>query len=180
MCRTNAGVIEEALTYLGEGLQVAVVGGVAEIVAFARAAERHSDGRPADHPELMGFDTWSEAVRYAQDPHNDAADLARFVRVIEQFSVRVIINCVKDEAQADVVLSTAHKSKGRQWSKVRLHTDFQSDPDKLGPEEYRLLYVAVTRAQHALDAPVIKALGLAKPKELPECPPMSDWIWSDQ
>jgi GNAT superfamily N-acetyltransferase len=62
-------------------------------------------------------------------------------------------------APADVTITTAHKSKGLEWDRVRIADDFwgpRTDPDtgevKMpSPEELRLNYVAVTRAAKALD-----------------------------
>jgi len=53
------------------------------------------------------------------------------------------------------VLITAHASKGREWSHVKIAEDvwtLNSD------EECNLLYVATTRAKHSLDARVVKQL----------------------
>jgi superfamily I DNA/RNA helicase len=49
-----------------------------------------------------------------------------------------------------VIVSTAHKAKGREWDSVRLASDFASaclgkHPD--APSEVRLFYVAMTRAK---------------------------------
>lgn len=60
----------------------------------------------------------------------------------------------------DVVISTAHKSKGLEWGRVRIGDDFRGPKvDEDGkvtempkPEELRLAYVAVTRAEKELDA----------------------------
>lgn len=54
------------------------------------------------------------------------------------------------EASADVVISTAHKSKGREWQSVQLAGDF---PDEAAGSdaELRLLYVAATRGRLELD-----------------------------
>jgi superfamily I DNA/RNA helicase len=57
------------------------------------------------------------------------------------------------ESEADVIVSTAHKSKGREWSTVRLAGDF-AEPLERGAGadgELRLLYVAATRARDVLD-----------------------------
>ncbi len=61
-------------------------------------------------------------------------------------------------------MSTAHAAKGREWARVRIAADFSepADPEavdlagnalpgKIEPEEARLAYVAVTRAQNQLD-----------------------------
>lgn len=91
-------------------------------------------------------------------------DLRTLVRVVDEYGPQMVIammnNC-QPETVAPVVISTAHKAKGREWSSVRLANDFHVQPHedkKTGemkdpPEsELRLAYVAVTRAKHELDA----------------------------
>ena len=67
-----------------------------------------------------------------------------------------------DSAPIDVVVSTAHKAKGLEWGRVKIGDDFRGprtvvddNGDEItewpSPEELRLAYVAVTRAQGALD-----------------------------
>ncbi|KAK2146379.1 hypothetical protein LSH36_612g00002 [Paralvinella palmiformis] len=57
---------------------------------------------------------------------------------------------------ADVILTTAHKSKGLEFTSVQVTDDFISEhlyPNNiqgLPPDEYNLLYVAVTRAKKTL------------------------------
>lgn len=59
----------------------------------------------------------------------------------------------------DVVISTAHKSKGLEWERVRIGDDFRGpkENEKTGEvempdaDELRLAYVAVTRAEKELD-----------------------------
>jgi superfamily I DNA/RNA helicase len=57
---------------------------------------------------------------------------------------------VVPEKQADVVVSTAHRAKGREWNDVRLQGDFLH-VDDMDSEDLRLAYVAITRAQRTLD-----------------------------
>jgi superfamily I DNA/RNA helicase len=54
-----------------------------------------------------------------------------------------------------VVISTAHKAKGREWRSVKLLEDFvrPDSPQKFDPSEVRLLYVALTRPKERLDVP---------------------------
>lgn len=63
-----------------------------------------------------------------------------------------------DERRADVVISTSHKAKGREWDTVELADDFlPSKPDRVTGEvkvdraELRLFYVALTRARVSID-----------------------------
>ena len=59
------------------------------------------------------------------------------------------------EAVADYVISTVHRAKGLEWKRVKVVNDFRfgmiDGRLTLDHEEMRLLYVAVTRAQHVLD-----------------------------
>ena len=54
------------------------------------------------------------------------------------------------EDRADVVISTAHRAKGREWNNVRLQGDFLHTDD-MDDEDLRLAYVAITRAKRTLD-----------------------------
>ena len=75
------------------------------------------------------------------------------VKLVDTFGCGIIIDALKNmpaEADADVVISTAHKSKGREWNRVRLAGDFPT-VDKMSDEDFRLLYVACTRAKLHLD-----------------------------
>jgi hypothetical protein len=58
------------------------------------------------------------------------------------------------EQSADLVVSTAHKAKGREWPTVRIAADFREpkgEPASLARPEAMLAYVAVTRARQTLD-----------------------------
>jgi antirestriction protein ArdC/DNA polymerase III epsilon subunit-like protein len=69
--------------------------------------------------------------------------------------LKKILEGVIEPVKADVVITTAHQSKGLQWNKVRIFDDFwgpkfnkeTGEIDMPAPEELRLAYVAVTRAQ---------------------------------
>lgn len=83
---------------------------------------------------------------------------------VKKFADRVGAGYNPDEPDAgpvkpDVIISTAHKAKGLEWKKVRIGGDFPQPklnkatgkmvmPD---PENLRLAYVAVTRAEAELD-----------------------------
>ena len=55
-----------------------------------------------------------------------------------------------DEEAAEVVISTVHRSKGREWRRVRCAGDFPA-VDKMDKEELMVAYVAMTRARDILD-----------------------------
>lgn len=165
LCRTNAGTIREAVRAEDRGLKAAIVGGAMDLARLAEAAdELRREGRTW-HPELSAFGSWDEVVDYAQ---TDAAgeNLATLVNLITAYGsaeiLRIIGTLAPTEDAADVVLSTGHKAKGREWSAVRISEDFKPfprrDPDtgetrepEMTDEARMLAYVAVTRAQHHLD-----------------------------
>ena len=89
-----------------------------------------------------------------------------FVNLVEDRGERQLLWALGqtvDEVGCDLVISTAHKAKGREWKKVKLMEDFlRTHPKKrddrqpqegIPPEELRLLYVAVTRAKEAVEVP---------------------------
>jgi len=160
LCRTNAGVISQAMAGIADRKRVAVVGGGGEILSLAEAAIQLKAGAGTTHPELMAFRTWGEVQDHAE---NDAAgsDLKVLVRLIDQHGPEAIIDMtyrLVDERHADLIVSTAHKAKGREWPSVRIATDFRepaetddgTEPQVSAPEAM-LAYVAVTRARLALD-----------------------------
>jgi hypothetical protein len=166
LCRTNGGAIAEILTLLADGRRVALAGRAEQLKSLAEAAQKLQAGNRTDHRDLVLFSTWGEVQDYVEwDP--DGRDLVAFVDVIDEHGADVVLatlNQLSAEAEAEVTVSTAHSAKGREWSRVRIAADFPepTDPEEVDlagnplpgeiePEEARLAYVAVTRAQHQLD-----------------------------
>lgn len=156
LARTNAEVIGSALRGMGQGQRVAVVGGADEIVRFARSAEQLQSGGKAWHRDLACFDSWAEVVDYCeQDP--SGSELSAAVRLVTEWGTDTLIAAFQapvKESSADLLVSTAHKSKGREWAEVKLANDFPPRSENAAPptdEETRLLYVAATRAINVLE-----------------------------
>jgi UvrD/REP helicase N-terminal domain/UvrD-like helicase C-terminal domain len=161
LCRSNAGTVEQLLKAHEAGTKVYLEGGGGEIKQLAEAAERLQNGQRAFHPELVAFKDWSEVIDYAEsDP--GGSDLAVGVKLIEQYGagevIRAIDGTVRTGSQDELVVSTAHKSKGLEWDRVRIATDFKEPLDKktgeplpIPPADAMLAYVAVTRAKDTLD-----------------------------
>jgi hypothetical protein len=108
----------------------------------------------------VAFSTWSQVVDYAnQDPYG--SDLAVAVKLIERLGPDAVIDAVGGavpEGRAEVVVSTVHRAKGREWARVRGGSDFpppaaSRDTDgSIAAPEAMLGYVAVTRAKLVLDS----------------------------
>lgn len=160
LCRTNATAVEAVINLQSQGRTAHLVGGGVEVVAFAKAARDLMVGRSTSHPELACFDNWAAVQHYVA---NDAqgGDLKLLAGLVDKFGVDVILGALDNmvsEAKADTIVSTAHKSKGREWDNVRLAGDFPVEGEKLSAGELRLIYVAVTRARINLDCSALAVL----------------------
>lgn len=156
LCRTNAGCVGRVMRLLEQGQRVALVGGGDQIRRLAEAAITLQAGAGTDHPELLAFTTWEQLKEYVETDAG-GSDLKTFVNLIERHGAEEVLSTVErlvKESRADVVVSTAHKSKGREWSSVQIHDDFREpseDDESVDRAEAMLAYVAVTRAQESLD-----------------------------
>ena len=159
LTRTNAEAVRNVLEAQAAGRRPHLVGGGADIVSFAKAARELQDGGRTEHPELACFDSWDEVLEYVSQDEQ-GGDLRLLVKLIDEFGVATILDALDHmatEAEADVVVSTAHKSKGREWETVKLGADFPDDISG-SEDELRLLYVAVTRAKLRLDHAAVPVL----------------------
>lgn len=161
LTRTNAGAMGEAMPLMKAGKRVAIVGGGSAMEQLGLAAIDLKAGRTTDHPELIAFANWGQVEDYAEN-EADGADLRPLVALIEEHGADEVVNMARmlsDEKRAETVVSTAHKSKGREWDRVKLGSDFEQCAPKenamggklLRRDTAMLCYVAVTRARLALD-----------------------------
>lgn len=165
LCRTNSYAVARALDAIERGIRVAIVGGGTDIAQFARAAIDLQQGRGTDHPQLLAFGSWDLVREYARS--DDGADIRLNVDLIDRHGATTILNLVADltdESSADLVISTVHKAKGREWDRVQVGDDFHEptidherpavvrhEQAEVSRAEAMLAYVAVTRARHTLD-----------------------------
>ncbi|HEY1177927.1 MAG TPA: UvrD-helicase domain-containing protein, partial [Phytomonospora sp.] len=158
LCRSNAAAVSALMRYNAAGIRAAVVGGGDDIRRLAEASNELRQTGRTWHPELCAFTSWGMVQEYVEQ---DAAgaDLKVAVKLIDEYGADAIIDALTrsvPEKQAQVTLSTAHKSKGREWNRVKVADDFHppmgDDEDKMpSREDMMLAYVTVTRAQHVLD-----------------------------
>jgi superfamily I DNA/RNA helicase len=80
------------------------------------------------------------------------------VQIVDEVGTGYLRSLAQNSASAqpaDYVISTVHRAKGLEWKRVRVANDFRfrgADGTPVPEEdEIRLLYVALTRAQHVLD-----------------------------
>lgn len=164
IARTNAAVFDEAVKLQGKK-RIAFVGGI-EGYRFSAIQDGYnlSRGRRDNisDPFLAGFTDFAAMKSYAKQVED--WELSGVSRVVEKYEgripqlVRRIEASVADEAAAEVVLTTAHKAKGLEFDNVSLADDFPRllkegeliAPTDLDPDEFNLIYVAITRAKERL------------------------------
>lgn len=163
LCRTNMGLMEETLECVAGGQSVCVVGKLDEAINLLESAFYLSQGDMdrVKHPDILMAGDWEGLEEASKDDN----ELALAVRRVKEYGGRIpgIIRQLKlgvctDERDAEVIVSTAHKAKGREWDVVRLACDFKepfrfdkkSNKWEACEEERNLLYVAATRARKEL------------------------------
>lgn len=156
LCRTNAGALRELITAQFAGRRASLAGSIDDVTRFVDAADELLTRGSTNHPELVAFSSWAQVQEYVElDP--SGSDLSVLVQLIDEYGVdrlRSVLSACVSADRADVIVSTAHKSKGLEWAHVRIADDFDLDRDSQRPpsrEELMLAYVALTRAQLVLD-----------------------------
>lgn len=162
ICRTNAGVIGEAMAALDRGQTFFIVGGSKDMINLVKAMKDLREGKKPSHQMVAAFKTWQDLKEYAESEMCDEADLKLMVSLLGRYSAGQIMTALlgaeKHRDQAHTVLSTAHKFKGDEHQNIMIGPDYKEpEPDSEG----RLLvaradamaaYVAVTRARVRLDS----------------------------
>ena len=159
LCRTNAGAMAVVLSALDQSKSVALVGGGSALANLAKAAADLRAGRKTTHPELFAFPDWESVSKYAYEEAT-GRDLLPLVKLIEEHGTERIMAATQklvNEGNADLVVSTTHKAKGREWNTVQAANDFfaprpgEGELPTVALGEAMIGYVAVTRAREVLD-----------------------------
>lgn len=166
ICRTNIGMLDEAIKYLNKGHSVHV-DNIDGLLRDALSAQALKDGRMGDikSPELKQFDSWEE-MEIIADEGGDPM-ISKLVNLIQTNRIPDVQRLAKsqnpDAKNAPLSIFTAHRSKGLEFDAVQLAEDwpemsaldarYKSSKDKsakhmtLALESYNTLYVAATRAK---------------------------------
>lgn len=168
LARTNAMVIVSALDALNRGQKAHIVGGNGEMLEMLRSVQGLREGVPSLYPDFFGFSCWDDVREFSSCPEGE--HLKMFVSLVDKQGEKNLmagLGRTVHENESDLIVSTAHKSKGCEWDNVIIEHDFlkerpQEKKKKKGaskpkPEisasELRLFYVAVTRAKKNIDIP---------------------------
>ena len=163
VCRTNMGVLEEALRVMRKGIPLQV-DNIEGLLVDVTSAQALYEGRPdlVKSQDIRPFADWSELKMEAEE--GDQV-LGKIVNLVETDMVPQVIALADHQRaghrDAKVAICTAHRSKGLEWPAVQLGGDWKSI-DSLtrrhrascrksekhvtqAIEEWNALYVAATR-----------------------------------
>lgn len=163
LCRSNMGLLSESLKAIRAGKTIHVMGKLMDSVKQLESGYFLSIGQPdkVTHPSLLGVKDWNEVE--AMKDHD--SDMALLFRQVNNYGSQIPHFCEElqnagevAECRADIVLSTVHKAKGREWEQVKMSNDFQklvyfSEIErkyKVKRFEVYTTYVALTRAKKVL------------------------------
>jgi superfamily I DNA/RNA helicase len=175
LCRTNARAMSLLMSGLVQGDKVALQADSDRLLKFVDAAAALKAGRKVfDVPELSWFSNWQDVHEYCET--SDGSDIKPLVKLVDEHGTEPLkkaLSRISPMESADYVISTAHKAKGLEWQRVLIEDDYNYKVVKgeaqIAPEELRLLYVAVTRAQSVLNVhhlmPLITTLRSSQAKK---------------
>jgi len=161
--RTNASLMRELLSQNRMGKRVGIAGGTGQIQMMLDGIKDLKEGKRTSVQDLSVFRDYDELMAYTET--KSGRDLKSVLSQINKYGIptlkQAVVNTIKIDAHnksgVDIVLTTAHRSKGLEWSKVRLANDFRH-PNSETPSDQpfsepdiNLLYVAVSRAKAVLD-----------------------------
>ncbi|WP_252404378.1 ATP-binding domain-containing protein, partial [Escherichia coli] len=146
----NGGTLNGENTTNADGVATATLTSQTAGIIRVAATTRNQTAKAAD------FDEYCRIAKSTRDVEMNQA--IRLLDICFPLPVKLkllrehTVTCEKD---ADITVSTAHRSKGLEWPVVILDEDFADITDPLMPEDERrdetnLLYVAVTRARKTL------------------------------
>ncbi len=157
--RTNGKLLQEAVELLEEGYKVKCEIDVWDFVNTLTSADALRKGKmnQVKHETIIPYTSWDDLVECSEeDP-----ELKRVKHIVTKGLVSRYVKQLTDLAHSkskfyDILLTTAHKSKGRQWDQVVLADDY---PDiesfkEISDQERNLIYVAATRAVKTLELPI--------------------------
>jgi superfamily I DNA/RNA helicase len=155
--RTNAVLLAEAVQLIKEGVKLNIETDMGDFVKLLTSAVALYTGdiKSVKHESIVPFNSWDELkIETKSNP-----ELTRVAKIISDGDALEYIRVLETHynvTNPDVTLTTAHKSKGREWDTVVLADDFPSNYDAKGKfigletQERNLVYVAATRAKHKL------------------------------
>jgi len=164
ICRTNIGMLDEAMKFVNAGHTVHV-DKMDDLLAETRSAQALFEGRLEDvtSPEIRQFDNWEQLELAAEEGDPALNKMVKLVLGRRTMEVEKLGQLHQKNAEdAKLMVCTGHRSKGLEFPAVMMGDDW-SDVERLkrrhlaalgksekhvtaANEEFNLLYVGFTRA----------------------------------
>lgn len=158
IARTNAAVFKKAVQLYKKNC-IGFIGGI-NGYRFNMIKEVYHlfMDKPVSDTYIGSFNNYEGLKHYAQAVED--LELLSICKVVEAYKHRIpnhieqITEKAVETSKAQITLTTAHKAKGLEWDNVLVMDDFQDlvkedstiDPFEIEPDEFNLIYVAITRA----------------------------------
>lgn len=166
VCRTNAVVFHRAVQAIEDQKKISFIGGV-DAYGFEKLIDvnhlMNGDLKKIKDVFLRRMQSFNDYAQYAEDSQD--VEAKRMIEIVygyrdevENLVKKIRRESIKDHEKADLIISTAHRSKGMTIDRVVLEDDYPEivnekgilEAKDLDRQEINLLYVAVTRAKHML------------------------------
>lgn len=158
--RTNAALLEFAIEKAREGRKLHIIGGIdamySKILDIDHLYHNRKDLIKNDYIRtLKNYNHFKSVADTLKKP-----DYVLLVYLFNKYenNLMAYVDTIKSKLvgkkEANVILTTAHKSKGLEFMNVLIYNDFVELSNynfEYGEEEINLLYVAVTRAVYELE-----------------------------
>jgi len=196
ICRTNMGVLDELANQLKQNMKPYLIGGPKDLEMLVYDIELMQSGQAAiSNTDFFGFKNWLDLVSFSK--LDEGSSYRTVVQLVDRYGVQQLKQMLKGVTlapeDANAILTTAHKSKGKEWDHVQLGDDFATETriknlqvsrysfDDPMVEEITLLYVALTRAQLSLDIPdrILESFNLDKYFHTPMSPKVAREVGHD-
>lgn len=173
LCRTNATLAVGAFEAAMRGKRVHVVRDAKAVCDLLEGLHRLRQGQPVSYPpELALFPSWAALEELTEHGDVEAHGYVPLMRIVTDHAAdlpqkvdALRRSLVEDERSADVIVSTVHSAKGREWDYVALSDDLWAPfLGKEGPDADagQVAYVGVTRAKRwvtGIDADALTRAG---------------------
>lgn len=163
--RTNSALLSEAVRLIGQGIKVKCEIDPKKFKSMINSSYAlfKQDNANIKDDEIAVYATWSEML----DDAKDNPEIKRLTDIVINHNtftyikaLDTLIKDIKSNKPYDVLLTTAHKSKGMEWSNVIIADDFNTETilksvgdSGYNQQEVNLFYVACTRAINTIQLP---------------------------
>lgn len=134
VCYTNAGCIEQTLDmhrkYPNKRIKLDFNADIKEVIELIKTIDVFSRNPNANkvHPILKNFKTYEDLCEFYEE-YPFEQTISVYFRLYKKYGVNKIVEILEKFTKVkyeDMIVTTAHKSKGREWDTVYIHHDFIS------------------------------------------------------